>query len=120
MNAGMALKDTRKQASGGTKQVMVLNDHPMACASLLSDGAGSSMEFMIARSLRQDDGRGLAQGVHDSSRGNCFVACCSFLLLLLLFFVVPFVLPNEENFNVSNAWKRANADITETLQSFRG
>ena len=84
MNAGMALKDTRKQASGGTKQVMVLNDHPMACASLLSDGAGSSMEFMIARSLRQDDGRGLAQGVHDSSRGNRFVACCSLLLLLFV------------------------------------
>ena len=47
-----------------------LNDHPMACASLTSDSSGASMEMMVARSLREDDGRGLAQGVHDSSRSR--------------------------------------------------
>jgi hypothetical protein len=82
MNAGMALK-------AGTKQVMVLNEHPMACASLNSDSSGSSMEFMIARSLRQDDGRGLAQGVHDSSRGK---RKC--VILLFLFFPLNLILSN--------------------------
>ena len=54
MNAGMALREKSATAnSKGLKQIMVLNDHPMACASLISDGKGSSMEFMIARSLRQ-------------------------------------------------------------------
>ena len=69
MNAGMALRETLPKASTqNANQLMILNDHPMACASLHSDSLGSSMEMMVARSLRQDDGRGLAQGVHDSSR----------------------------------------------------
>ena len=51
-------------------------------------------------------------------QGNCFVACCMLLVACCCRCVV--CLPNEENFNISNAWKRANADITETLQSFRG
>ena len=73
MNAGMALRESNPRASSSdktTKTVMVLNDHPMACASLTSDSSGASMEMMVARSLREDDGRGLAQGVHDSSRSR--------------------------------------------------
>ena len=76
MNAGMSLREKNvnvKSGGGGgsvtgRRQVMILNEHPMACASLTSDPNGASMEMMVARSLREDDGRGLAQGVHDSSR----------------------------------------------------
>ena len=76
MNAGMSLREKNSNVKNGgnggsitgRRQVMILNEHPMACASLTSDPNGASMEMMVARSLREDDGRGLAQGVHDSSR----------------------------------------------------
>jgi hypothetical protein len=70
MNAGMALREVATGTQQKPKQVMVLNEHPMACASLSHTSTNSDMEFMVQRSLRSDDGRGLAQGVHDSSRGG--------------------------------------------------
>lgn len=70
MNAGMALREVAHGTQQQPKQVMVLNEHPMACASLSHTATNSDMEFMMQRSLRSDDGRGLAQGVHDSSRGG--------------------------------------------------
>ena len=69
MNSGIALREVSKQ-NKNPKQVMVLNEHPMACASLSHTASTSDIEMMLQRSLRSDDGRGLAQGVHDSSRGG--------------------------------------------------
>ena len=50
------------------KQVTFLNRQPMGCASLKHAQGQSSFEIMLHRQLRMDDGRGLAQGVHDNSR----------------------------------------------------
>jgi alpha-mannosidase II len=61
MNTAGALKE-------GEKQITFLNRQPMGCASLKHGSKESSFEIMLHRQLRMDDGRGLAQGVHDSSR----------------------------------------------------
>jgi hypothetical protein len=61
MNTAGALKE-------GPKQITFLNRQPMGCASLKHGEKLSSFEIMLHRQLRMDDGRGLAQGVHDSSR----------------------------------------------------
>ena len=50
------------------KQITFLNRQPMGCASLKHGQGQSSFEIMLHRQLRMDDGRGLAQGVHDNSR----------------------------------------------------
>jgi alpha-mannosidase II len=50
------------------KQMTFINRQPMGVASLVHEESKSSLEVMLHRCLSQDDGRGLAQGVHDSSR----------------------------------------------------
>ena len=50
------------------KQVTFLNRQPMGCASLKHAQGQCAFEIMLHRQLRMDDGRGLAQGVHDNSR----------------------------------------------------
>jgi hypothetical protein len=61
MNTMAALKQ-------GSKQLTWINRQPMGASSLEHGPGKASLEIMLHRCLSQDDGRGLAQGVHDSTR----------------------------------------------------
>jgi len=59
MVTGMRMADT-----DNSRRVTMWSDHTMGCGSQ----ATGEVEFMVHRSLNQDDGRGLGQGVVDTSR----------------------------------------------------
>ena len=77
MNTACALRDGRGPQGGPARQITMLTRQPIGATSQ----SGGHLEMMIARNLRSDDGRGLAQGMLLNRFQSMFSLCSVYVQL---------------------------------------